>query len=353
VGRPFRHLSGTIDWSGLPDDAHEVLETLIPIEREVSSLEDSRRFIMRVLPYRTVEGNIDGVVVTLVDITDLKRAEEEIRSAALFPSENPSPILRIQDDGTVLFSNRAAESLLSTWRSEFGKDLPDALLRCIKAALADGKIREYEANSDGRCTSFAVAPLPERRYANLYGHDVTDRKEAEEALRHAKEEWERTFDSVPDLIAILDNHHRMVRVNQAMAQRLGTSPEACIGQPCYQCVHGAESPPSYCPHVLTGADGQEHMAQFHEAHLGGDFLVTTTPLRDAQNRMIGAVHVARDISEQKKAEAEIRQQLQELERFNSVSVGRELRMIELKKEINELFRQAGKPPRYPLKFEED
>ena len=78
IGRPFRHLSGTIDWSGLPQDAQAVLEKLVPVEREVTSLEDLRSFIMRVLPYRTTDGRIDGIVVTLIDISERKRAEEEI-----------------------------------------------------------------------------------------------------------------------------------------------------------------------------------------------------------------------------------------------------------------------------------
>jgi PAS domain S-box-containing protein len=49
-------------------------------------------------------------------------------------------------------------------------------------------------------------------------HDITERKQAEEALVRAKEDWERTFASVPDLIAIIDNQHRVLRVNAAMAQ---------------------------------------------------------------------------------------------------------------------------------------
>ena len=51
------------------------------------------------------------------------------------------------------------------------------------------------------------------------------------------------FDAVPDLIAILDTQYRIVRVNQAMAQRLGISAEACVGQTCYSCVHGTDEPP--------------------------------------------------------------------------------------------------------------
>ncbi|MBA4395460.1 MAG: hypothetical protein C0407_18065, partial [Desulfobacca sp.] len=112
--------------------------------------------------------------------------------------------------------------------------------------------------------------------------DVTERKLAEEALRRVKEEWERTFDSVPDLIAILDHQHRIVRANKAMAERLGCLTTACAGLICYEQVHGMDAPPAYCPHTRTLGDGQEHFAEIQEACLGGDFLVTTTPILDAQ-----------------------------------------------------------------------
>jgi two-component system CheB/CheR fusion protein len=56
-----------------------VLEKLVPVEREVTALEDGRSFIMRILPYRTTDGRIDGIVVILIDITERKRAEEMIR----------------------------------------------------------------------------------------------------------------------------------------------------------------------------------------------------------------------------------------------------------------------------------
>ena len=129
--------------------------------------------------------------------------------------------------------------------------------------------------------------------------DITERKKAEEALLRAKNEWELTFNSVPDLVAVLDDQHRIVRVNRAMAQRLGVTPEQCIGKKCYECVHGSSLPPELCPHAQTLKDGLEHVAEVHEDRIGGDFLVSTTPLLDEKGQMIGSVHVARDITEQK------------------------------------------------------
>ncbi len=144
-------------------------------------------------------------------------------------------------------------------------------------------------------------------------HDITDRKKAEEAVVRAKEEWERTFDTVPDLVSILDNQHRIVRVNKAMADRLGLTPERCIGLKCHEAVHGLSEPTAFCPHALTCQDGKQHMAEVHEPRLGGDFLVSTTPLCDAQGQLIGAVHVARDITERKQAEETLRQRTLELQ----------------------------------------
>ncbi len=137
--------------------------------------------------------------------------------------------------------------------------------------------------------------------AQLIG-EIVERKKAEEAFLRAKTEWELTFNSVPDLIAILDKQYKIVRVNKAMAQRLGRPSEQCNGLTCYSCVHGANRPPSACPHRLTLRDRKEHTAEVHEDKLGGDFLVTTTPLFNDEGEMIGNVHVARDITERKHAE---------------------------------------------------
>jgi hypothetical protein len=124
----------------------------------------------------------------------------------------------------------------------------------------------------------------------------------EGAIRRAKVEWERTFDSVPDLIAILDTKYKIVRANKAMAKRLGKSPEDCIGLTCFACVHGTKRPPDYCPHSKTIKDRKEHMVEVHEEKMGGYFLVSTTPLIDERGEFIGSVHVARNITERKKAE---------------------------------------------------
>lgn len=135
--------------------------------------------------------------------------------------------------------------------------------------------------------------------------DISERRWMEEQLLQAKQEWEKTFDSVPDLIAILDNRHRIIRANKAMSERLGMSPGQSIGMRCFSCVHGEDKPPEDCPHVLTMRDGREHLAEVFEENLGGYFLVSTTPLFNEQGEVFATVHVARDITERKQSEEKL------------------------------------------------
>jgi len=134
------------------------------------------------------------------------------------------------------------------------------------------------------------------------GTKMRERSATQEAILRAKLEWERTFDSVPDLIAIFDRNHRIVRLNRAMAERSGRPPAACIGPACYESVHCRAAPIKDCPHVFTLLDGQDHTAEVHEEQFGGDFMVTTSPLKDLDGQIVGSVHIARDITEQKRVE---------------------------------------------------
>ncbi len=137
-----------------------------------------------------------------------------------------------------------------------------------------------------------------------------------DAVVRSQLEWERTFDSVPDLIAILDTKHRIVRMNKALTERLGKTEKTWIGNVCFQCIHGTLEPPKSCPHLLTMGDGREHLSEVHEDRLGGDFLVSTTPLFDSSGRLIGSVHVARDITQQKQTEKALREAKEQLARAN-------------------------------------
>ena len=135
---------------------------------------------------------------------------------------------------------------------------------------------------------------------------IAEHKQAQDALVRAKEEWELTFDSVPDLITIIDKEYRIRRVNKAMAKRLGRKAGECVELLCYEAVHGLSGPLETCPLSRTLRDGLQHSEEIYEGCLGGDFMISSTPLYNESGEMIGAVHVAHDITERKRAEAELK-----------------------------------------------
>ncbi len=136
------------------------------------------------------------------------------------------------------------------------------------------------------------------------GIDITERKAAELRIERAKREWEATFDAVPDLIAVVDAQGRIVRVNMAMAERLDCRPGELVGARCCETLHGQACPPAWCLHrrmLQTGNACDARESQ--EPLLGGIFQITVTPLHELDGTLRGSVHVFRDITPMKQAEA--------------------------------------------------
>lgn len=77
------------------------------------------------------------------------------------------------------------------------------------------------------------------------------------------------------------------------------------------------------------------------------YAVVAEPVRDETGRVTGVATAALDITERKQVEERMAAQLDELRRWQSVVVGRETRLLELKREVNELLRRLNQPPRYP------
>lgn len=238
------------------------------------------------------------------DVTKQVIAEEHIKHLASFPDLNPNPVMETDSSGNIIYFNHAIQKILE----DLGPDnnatifLPDDFEEILRKLEKKPETFYREIVIRDKIYSSTIHLTPQFNVVRMYANDITERKKVENAVIKAKEEWERTFDSVPDLIAILDREHRIARANRAMAERLGTSPDKCVGLKCFSCVHGTSIPPAACPHTLTMEDGREHTAELREDRLGGDFLVTTTPLFDKTGRMYGSVHVARDITERKKHE---------------------------------------------------
>ena len=236
--------------------------------------------------------------------------------------------------------DRAAVDAAYSGSLKCGKDTYEIEHRVIKKSTGEVRV-VYEKCEHIRDESGEIV-----RSVGMI-HDITEQKKSEEELWRAKNDWERTFDTVPDFIAILDNNHKIVRANKAMTQQLGDTNQQVIGQSCYTCVHGTDAPPECCPHTKTLYDGQEHVAEVYEPRLGGYFLVSTTPLRDEKGTVIGSVHVARDITERKKIQTQLEEYADQMEELANERA-EQLRQAERLATIGQTAGMVGHDIRNPL-----
>jgi two-component system CheB/CheR fusion protein len=124
IGRPLGHFTHQLDYPTLTEDAAEVLRSLRTIEREVHSSDD-RWYLARLLPYRTIEDRIDGVVITFVDITNRLREEAQLRQRTA-ELEERAEILNMAP-AFILDQNRRITMWNSKCESTYGFSEKDAL----------------------------------------------------------------------------------------------------------------------------------------------------------------------------------------------------------------------------------
>lgn len=129
--------------------------------------------------------------------------------------------------------------------------------------------------------------------------------EKDEELVRSKNEWEATFDSVPDLIAILDTNSIVTRVNKSLVNKLKIKPSDIIGKRCYELFHKTSSAPEDCPHIEMVKTGEMQHRTKYIKDLDGWYEITLTPLFDKNGDNIGSVHILHDITELKKTEFEL------------------------------------------------
>ncbi|MFW6115897.1 MAG: PAS domain-containing protein [Chloroflexota bacterium] len=180
--------------------------------------------------------------------------------------------------------------------------------------------------------------------------DVTREKQAQQALRESEAFLSAVFESIQDGITVLDPDLTIRHVNPVM-ERWYAASAPLEGKKCFRVGRGRESPCQPCPALRCIESGEvEHdvVQGLADPDSPNRWLeLFSYPLRDPDSGDItGVVEFVRDITSRREARVRLDEQLDELRRWHSATLGREMRILELKREVNQLLARAGQPPRY-------
>ncbi|MBC8505059.1 MAG: GAF domain-containing protein [Anaerolineales bacterium] len=153
------------------------------------------------IPFQNEDGQTSHAVVVTRDITDQERAKSEIKLLAKFPEENPNPVIRVVADGSIIFANLAADSILKLFGLNLGDQLPEVLLNPAVEIYQNGLADEFDIEIGDRVYSFAYAPVTDAGYLNIYGRDITARILVENDIQHRTQELERLYHASGALIS--------------------------------------------------------------------------------------------------------------------------------------------------------
>ncbi|HSO78407.1 MAG TPA: PAS domain-containing protein, partial [Bacteroidales bacterium] len=183
MGRPFTDLTSDLAYPELSDDAREVLRTLVFLQKEIPS-RDGRWFQVRIMPYRTFDDRIDGLVITFINISEHKKTEEKLlgreRLNRILLKASPEIMIILANDLKIIDLNPGAELFFGKKREdciekkfieifvpeEFSNSTKSNLDLVLGKGISD-KIKMMVVSSNGRINSVECIVTPSMNHLNI------------------------------------------------------------------------------------------------------------------------------------------------------------------------------------------
>jgi PAS domain S-box-containing protein len=237
------------------------------------------------------------------------KQEEELKALAKFPLEHPSPVLRASQDGTLLYANDASNRLLQLWGANVGGTVPEFWQGLIHGALATGLSSTIDAVVDDLVYAMYIVPVRDLGYVNLYGQDITERKQIEEKLRENEERFRKIFAEGPSGMALVRPDYRFARVNKAFCTMLGYSEEELTTLKFTDITHpediklGVELTQKLFRGEIPSFSVEKRYIKKNGEVLPAE--LTASYIRDRQGTPMYSVAMIEDITERKQMEKEL------------------------------------------------
>ncbi len=317
------------------------------------------------------KGEIVGSVAIITDITELKKTEKELKESeekyrTIF--DNSAVAITLTDENEKIISwNKYAETLL-------GMNKDDLYLRPVQDLYPVAewqKIRAQDVRQKGMQhhletkiirknndpidvdLSLSVLKNHEDKVIGSIGviKDITDQKRMEKTLEESEKKFKLLYEKAPVPYHTLSPTGLITDVNEKWCQTLGYMKEEVIGKSIFDFVSEDErtnAQESFAQKIVngksyTGGHEREYRTKAGEKRL---FVIHDFLLFDKDSRVVSVYTTMEDITENKIAEQTLKEKINELERYKIITVNREMKMMELKNEINELCTQHHEKQRY-------
>jgi PAS domain S-box-containing protein len=185
------------------------------------------------------------------------------------------------------------------------REAPERIQRILKGEWIQAEINHLKKDGTVFPVEIMAGQLTYmgRKYILAVDRDISDRKKMEGYILQSKLDWEDTFDTITDMITIHDKDFNIIRANKTAKEILKLpSLEVTKAIKCYEYYHGTDCPPENCLSCACLETGTSDSFEIFEPHLNKYLEIRAMPRFDRDNRVVGLIHVIRDISERKKVE---------------------------------------------------
>jgi PAS domain S-box-containing protein len=319
-------------------------------------------------PIKNEEGKITHFVAVKEDITEQKKIRESLRESELqlrtIFERSPLGILHIGKDGIVLDCNdRHAELMGSTREKIIGMNLREEIENEEVRAAVFGALAGEQKEFEGEYTSVSgertivvrsvfnpTEPGTSPTEVINTTEDITERKHAEVAIRENRERLDTILKTTAQGFWLTDQDDNIMEVNDAMSEILGLPKDETVGRNFFDFLDKENRKMVREQNKLRkkGTHSLYEISLMRPDRQLIPCLMNASPLFDKDGNIVGSFGMTTNIAERKQMEEELRQNVDELERFSKVAYGREEKMIQLKQEINELMIRLGQAEKYKI-----
>ncbi|MBC7794780.1 MAG: PAS domain S-box protein, partial [Clostridia bacterium] len=343
VGRPLSDLAKKFSDPHLISDAEAVLERLIPVEREIVA-DEQRFFLRRVLPYRTSDNRIDGVVIMFIDVTERKRADQELRDSVLRHQTVvelvPDHLWRADAKGHVGWHNRRWHDYTGLdeeasagfgWLDAVHLEERSQFEQLFAESRRTGEPFRLQLRLRDRVGAFRwfllqVAPVKnvQEEIIQWFGAatDINEHLAAVDALRQSEEQLRLVVEGQPDFaMFMIGQDGRISAWNSAAEGLLGWSASEAVGRDLAMVFTDEDRAANVPERELeearrTGrANDERWLVTKDRKRFWASGVVAA--LRDGSGNVCGFTKILRDATDRKLVQDELKRTKEEAERANS------------------------------------